>query len=257
MFLRGNARTCGLGRGGGAAGHLRRRARTRGAIVGVAAHNPTATSSCRGASTSSATLARDGGRAQRARRCAGCADRARTWSPRARRSGRRSRGHAARQQRGSAGAARSPSCACRRRSPTAAGICRHPVAEDRSRPRPLGLRLRGRGARRRAVTPEEERRALAEFVPSPTRWWVLDVDGKAVARSIGSPPRLPDAVQIGGVYTPPQLRGRGYARAVVAGSLLDARAPRRHAGRPVHREPRGARGATTRSASASSATTRW
>jgi predicted GNAT family acetyltransferase len=35
---------------------------------------------------------------------------------------------------------------------------------------------------------------------------------------------LPDAVQIGGVWTPPAWRGRGYARAVVAGSLLEARA---------------------------------
>jgi ribosomal protein S18 acetylase RimI-like enzyme len=36
--------------------------------------------------------------------------------------------------------------------------------------------------------------------------------------------RLSEVVQIGGVYTPPELRGRGYARAVVAGSLLMARA---------------------------------
>ena len=34
---------------------------------------------------------------------------------------------------------------------------------------------------------------------------------------------LPDIVQIGGVWTPPEFRGRGYARAVVAGSLLAAR----------------------------------
>jgi predicted GNAT family acetyltransferase len=34
---------------------------------------------------------------------------------------------------------------------------------------------------------------------------------------------LPDRVQIGGVYTPPALRSRGYARSVVAGTLLDAR----------------------------------
>ncbi|HEX8438300.1 GNAT family N-acetyltransferase [Archangium sp.] len=31
--------------------------------------------------------------------------------------------------------------------------------------------------------------------------------------------RLPEVVQVGGVYTPPALRGRGHARAVVAGSL--------------------------------------
>jgi len=34
---------------------------------------------------------------------------------------------------------------------------------------------------------------------------------------------LPDRVQVGGVFTPPAARRRGYARAVVAGSLLDAR----------------------------------
>jgi RimJ/RimL family protein N-acetyltransferase len=35
---------------------------------------------------------------------------------------------------------------------------------------------------------------------------------------------LADVVQVGGVWTPPALRSRGYARGVVAGSLLDARA---------------------------------
>jgi RimJ/RimL family protein N-acetyltransferase len=34
---------------------------------------------------------------------------------------------------------------------------------------------------------------------------------------------LPDIVQIGGVWTPPELRGRGYGRGVVAASLLAAR----------------------------------
>jgi len=34
---------------------------------------------------------------------------------------------------------------------------------------------------------------------------------------------LPDIVQIGGVWTPPECRGRGYARSVVAGSLVAAR----------------------------------
>ena len=35
--------------------------------------------------------------------------------------------------------------------------------------------------------------------------------------------RLPDVVQVGGVWTPRDLRGRGYARCVVAGSLLAVR----------------------------------
>ena len=34
---------------------------------------------------------------------------------------------------------------------------------------------------------------------------------------------LPEAVQVGGVYTPPELRGRGYARAAVALHLAEAR----------------------------------
>ena len=36
--------------------------------------------------------------------------------------------------------------------------------------------------------------------------------------------RLPDMVQVGGVWTPPALRSLGFARCVVAGSLLTARA---------------------------------
>lgn len=35
--------------------------------------------------------------------------------------------------------------------------------------------------------------------------------------------RLPDAVQVGNVWTPPQFRSRGYGRAVVAGALAFAR----------------------------------
>lgn len=53
--------------------------------------------------------------------------------------------------------------------------------------------------------------------------WVLIEDGAIVAFS-GYNAHLPDAVQIGGVYTMPSVRRRGLARAVVAGQLLDARA---------------------------------
>jgi ribosomal protein S18 acetylase RimI-like enzyme len=52
--------------------------------------------------------------------------------------------------------------------------------------------------------------------------FVLEHDGRAVAFSAFNAD-LPDMVQIGGVYTPPELRGRGLARAVVAGSLVAAR----------------------------------
>lgn len=52
--------------------------------------------------------------------------------------------------------------------------------------------------------------------------YVLTLSGRPVAMScfnalVGS------MVQVGGVYTPPELRGRGYARAVVAASLIRAR----------------------------------
>ncbi|HEV2673499.1 MAG TPA: GNAT family N-acetyltransferase [Aliidongia sp.] len=53
--------------------------------------------------------------------------------------------------------------------------------------------------------------------------WVLEEAGTLVAASTFNA-RLADTVQIGGVWTPPALRGRGYARAVVGGSLLTARA---------------------------------
>jgi RimJ/RimL family protein N-acetyltransferase len=48
--------------------------------------------------------------------------------------------------------------------------------------------------------------------------FLLENRGTAVATSDFNA-RLPDVVQVGGVYTPPALRNRGYARAVVAGSL--------------------------------------
>ena len=53
--------------------------------------------------------------------------------------------------------------------------------------------------------------------------WILEDRGRPVATS-GFNTSTAEAVQIGGVYTPPELRGRGYGRAVVAASLLDARA---------------------------------
>ena len=47
-------------------------------------------------------------------------------------------------------------------------------------------------------------------------------DGAPVAMT-GFNAMLPEAVQVGGVYTPPALRGRGYARAAVALHLAEAR----------------------------------
>ncbi|MGH7535470.1 MAG: GNAT family N-acetyltransferase [Gemmatimonadales bacterium] len=52
--------------------------------------------------------------------------------------------------------------------------------------------------------------------------WVL-FDGATPVSYSAFNSRLPEVVQIGGVWTPPALRGLGYARGVVAGSLMDAR----------------------------------
>lgn len=68
-------------------------------------------------------------------------------------------------------------------------------------------------------------RARAEHGLRAGITWVVEADGELVAMSSFNT-QLAEAVQIGGVYTPPAWRGRGYARAAVAQSLLDAR----HAG---------------------------
>lgn len=52
---------------------------------------------------------------------------------------------------------------------------------------------------------------------------ILFDDGKPVAQTAFNAV-LPDMVQVGGVYTPPTLRGRGYARRAVALHLAEARA---------------------------------
>jgi predicted GNAT family acetyltransferase len=54
------------------------------------------------------------------------------------------------------------------------------------------------------------------------RTWVLEDLGEPVACSSFNA-AIKEAVQVGGVWTPPELRRRGYGRSVVAASLLDAR----------------------------------
>jgi predicted GNAT family acetyltransferase len=60
------------------------------------------------------------------------------------------------------------------------------------------------------------------------RLYVLE-DGEAAAVASSAFNAWADGiVQVGGVFTPPELRGRGHGRAVVAGSLLDASARGAH-----------------------------
>ena len=66
-------------------------------------------------------------------------------------------------------------------------------------------------------------RAMAARAVEEGNTWVLEADGRPVATSAFNS-CIAEAVQIGGVWTPPEFRGRGYARCIVAQSLLDARA---------------------------------
>jgi RimJ/RimL family protein N-acetyltransferase len=66
-------------------------------------------------------------------------------------------------------------------------------------------------------------RIAAERVIRERRCWLLEDGDRPVSTSAFNT-SFEEAVQVGGVWTPPELRRRGYARAVVAASLLDARA---------------------------------
>jgi uncharacterized protein len=69
---------------------------------------------------------------------------------------------------------------------------------------------------------EASARANVDLVMSRRDMWVATHDGVPVAMSAINA-RLPDMVQVGGVHTPKHLRGRGYAKVVVAGSIADCR----------------------------------
>lgn len=78
----------------------------------------------------------------------------------------------------------------------------------------------------RMTSPErrdEEARERAERSIRSGESRLLIVEDRPVAHTAFNS-RLPDMVQIGGVYTPPALRGRGYARRAVALHLAEARA---------------------------------
>lgn len=66
-------------------------------------------------------------------------------------------------------------------------------------------------------------RDVADWTHAGDVFVLVDKDGSLQSMATHNA-RIPDTVQIGGVWTPPALRGRGFARAVVAGALLAARA---------------------------------
>jgi len=73
--------------------------------------------------------------------------------------------------------------------------------------------------------PEQEERCRRNILDYQARGaaWIARVAARPVSFS-GFNAMVPDAVQIGGVYTPPELRGKGYGRCAVAGSLVAAQA---------------------------------
>lgn len=68
---------------------------------------------------------------------------------------------------------------------------------------------------------EETRKGLKEWIDAG-QCWVLEKEGIPVSFTAFNA-AVQEAVQIGGLWTPPQYRGHGYGRAAVAASLLDAK----------------------------------
>jgi RimJ/RimL family protein N-acetyltransferase len=75
-----------------------------------------------------------------------------------------------------------------------------------------------------ATDSPEQRRRSAEFLDAQIadgNAWVAIEAGAPVSLSAFNA-TLPGIVQLGGIYTPPELRGRGYAKVAVAASLVVA-----------------------------------
>jgi ribosomal protein S18 acetylase RimI-like enzyme len=103
------------------------------------------------------------------------------------------------------------------------------VIGRRAEPRDLDVLTRWRIAYSLEALGEEDTEELRDRSRSVVRrfvdaeqTWVLEDQGEPVASSSFNSV-IREAVQVGGVWTPPAFRRRGYGRAVVAASLLDAR----------------------------------
>jgi predicted GNAT family acetyltransferase len=74
----------------------------------------------------------------------------------------------------------------------------------------------------------EDCRKSVELAHREGLLWLLTEAGRPVASTaynarVTRPDGSPETVQVGGVWTPVELRGRGYARCAVAGQLLESR----------------------------------
>lgn len=106
------------------------------------------------------------------------------------------------------------------------GRVTHRYASDSDLPTLVSWRreydLHTMGFPEHSIDDDANRDALAAAIEA-NNLWVLEEAGRLVSMT-GFNATLPDMVQVGGVFTPVERRGRGHGRAVVAGSLLDARA---------------------------------
>jgi uncharacterized protein len=103
---------------------------------------------------------------------------------------------------------------------TGSATCRYSVEADFSQLVELAV-SENSGPLGGADTPEFRARARERIKATSDErlLFVLDVDGIIVAQAFFHG-NVDAAVQVGGVFTLPQYRGRGYARSIVAGSLL-------------------------------------
>jgi predicted GNAT family acetyltransferase len=102
--------------------------------------------------------------------------------------------------------------------------CRPPQADDRAALHAWGFDY-DRETLGAPDTPDARRRSVDFMnarIDAGDAWVAVDCDGTLLSFASFNA-ALPDIVQLGGIYTPPSLRGRGYAKAIVAHSLLVAR----------------------------------
>lgn len=85
----------------------------------------------------------------------------------------------------------------------------------------VGFSIEAGGARESQELWESSQARVRRSVEEGTTW-VLEREGETVACSSFNA-AIETAVQIGGVWTPPELRGRGHGRCAVAASLISAR----------------------------------
>ncbi|HUF06893.1 MAG TPA: GNAT family N-acetyltransferase [Candidatus Binatia bacterium] len=69
--------------------------------------------------------------------------------------------------------------------------------------------------------PRDPEQVIARWLASPNVWVYFWEDGGEPVSMVGASGETPHGVRIGPVYTPPELRGRGYASALTATASQD------------------------------------